>query len=80
MADRPPVGEPVLVASGIDVFYGKVQTLYGVDFEVREGEIVALLGVNGAGKSSLGIGPTGDASTEGGLEATEDVGPTAVGR
>jgi branched-chain amino acid transport system ATP-binding protein len=48
-----PIGEPILVASDIDVFYGKVQTLYGVDFEVRQGEIVALLGVNGAGKSTL---------------------------
>jgi ABC-type branched-subunit amino acid transport system ATPase component len=53
VADRRPIGEPVLVASDLDVFYGKVQTLYGVDFEVREGEIVALLGVNGAGKSTL---------------------------
>jgi len=47
------IGAPILVASDIDVFYGKVQTLYGVDFEVRQGEIVALLGVNGAGKSTL---------------------------
>jgi branched-chain amino acid transport system ATP-binding protein len=53
VADRPPIGDPILVASGIDVFYGKVQTLYGCDFEVREGEIVALLGVNGAGKSTM---------------------------
>lgn len=53
MSDRPPIGAPILVASNVDVFYGKVQTLYGVDFEVRQGEIVALLGVNGAGKSTL---------------------------
>jgi branched-chain amino acid transport system ATP-binding protein len=52
-AARPPIGGPILRADAVDVFYGKVQTLYGVDFEVREGEIVACLGVNGAGKSTL---------------------------
>ncbi|HEX6392658.1 MAG TPA: ATP-binding cassette domain-containing protein [Acidimicrobiales bacterium] len=33
--------------------YGQMQVLFGVDLTVREGEIVALLGTNGAGKSSL---------------------------
>ncbi len=47
------MAEAILRCDGIDVAYGKVQTLYGVDFEVRRGEIVALLGVNGAGKSTL---------------------------
>ena len=50
---RLPIGEPLLVVDDIDVFYGRVHTLYGVSFEVRENEIVALLGVNGAGKSTL---------------------------
>lgn len=33
--------------------YGRVQAVRGVDFEVREGEICTVLGVNGAGKSSI---------------------------
>ena len=36
----------------IDVFYGDLQVLWDVSFEVNEGEIVALIGANGAGKST----------------------------
>jgi branched-chain amino acid transport system ATP-binding protein len=36
----------------IEVFYGDLQVLWDVSFEVREGEIVVLLGANGAGKST----------------------------
>ena len=43
----------LLVCRGIDVTYDGAQVLFGVDFDVREGELVALLGTNGAGKSSL---------------------------
>jgi ABC-type branched-subunit amino acid transport system ATPase component len=50
---RSPIGDTLLVCDDIDVFYGRVHTLYGVDFELRQNEIVALLGVNGAGKSTL---------------------------
>jgi branched-chain amino acid transport system ATP-binding protein len=45
--------EVLLDVSGIDVSFGKVQVLYGVDFQVRRGERVALLGTNGAGKSTI---------------------------
>jgi branched-chain amino acid transport system ATP-binding protein len=37
----------------IDVFYGDVQVLHDVSFEVGEREIVALIGTNGAGKSTV---------------------------
>jgi len=36
-----------------DVFYGKAQALSGVSIEVREGEVVGLVGRNGAGKSTI---------------------------
>ena len=45
--------EMLLEVEGIDVFYDKVQVLYDVDFHVRRGERVALLGTNGAGKSTV---------------------------
>jgi len=47
-----PAGKPLLVLSKVHASYGAVQALDGVSLEVREGEIVALLGANGAGKST----------------------------
>jgi branched-chain amino acid transport system ATP-binding protein len=35
------------------VSYGQMQVLFGVDLDVKDGEIVALLGTNGAGKSTM---------------------------
>jgi len=43
----------ILVCRDVDVTYSGVQVLFGVDFDVAEGEIVALLGTNGAGKSTM---------------------------
>lgn len=42
----------MLEVSGIDVFYGDLQVLWDLSFEVREREIVVLVGANGAGKST----------------------------
>jgi branched-chain amino acid transport system ATP-binding protein len=44
--------EPLLYSEGMDVSYGRVQVLYDVSIEVFSGELVALLGTNGAGKST----------------------------
>jgi branched-chain amino acid transport system ATP-binding protein len=43
----------LLELAGLSVRYGRVHAVRGVDLEVGEGEIVAVLGANGAGKSSL---------------------------
>lgn len=43
---------PVLDVSGIDAFYGSSQVLFGFSFQVFKGETLALLGRNGAGKST----------------------------
>lgn len=42
----------ILTADGLDVFYGASQILFDVSFSVEEGQTVALLGRNGAGKST----------------------------
>ncbi|WP_419848867.1 ABC transporter permease subunit [Candidatus Poriferisocius sp.] len=43
----------LLSVRSIDVSYGPVQVLFGVNIEVAEGDFVALLGTNGAGKSTV---------------------------
>ncbi len=43
----------MLSAENIKVSYGKIEAVKGVSLDVQKGEIVALLGANGAGKSSL---------------------------
>ena len=43
----------MLDIKNIDVFYGDVQVIWNVSFNVNKGEIVALIGANGAGKSTI---------------------------
>ena len=45
-------GDVVLQLSGVDTFYGPIHALRGVSLAVRRGQVVALLGANGAGKST----------------------------
>jgi ABC-type branched-subunit amino acid transport system ATPase component/predicted MFS family arabinose efflux permease len=48
-----PAAVPVLQVHGVDFSYGSVPVLFDVGFEVRRGEVLALLGTNGAGKSTI---------------------------
>jgi branched-chain amino acid transport system ATP-binding protein len=59
----------MLKIEGLKVAYGKIEAVRGVSLEVREGEVVSLIGLNGAGKSSLlravaGINPAPAGSIE----------------
>lgn len=50
---QDPERIPVLQVNNIDFSYGHVQVLFGVAFDVKRGETLALLGTNGAGKSTI---------------------------
>ena len=44
--------EPILKVENLNVYYGSIHAVKGVSFEVNQGEIVTLIGANGAGKST----------------------------
>jgi len=44
---------PLLETSGLEAFYGDAQALFGIDFHLDAGELVAIIGANGAGKSTF---------------------------
>src|SRR5574341_2461543 len=43
----------MLTINNLDVHYGVIQAVRDVSFEVNEGEVVSLIGANGAGKTSI---------------------------
>jgi branched-chain amino acid transport system ATP-binding protein len=56
MADTAPApsasGNPVLSVQNLEAWYGESHILHGINFQVNPGEVVTLLGRNGAGKTS----------------------------
>jgi branched-chain amino acid transport system ATP-binding protein len=46
------MAEPLLKVEGLEAWYGESHVLHGVGLEIREGEVITLLGRNGAGKTS----------------------------
>ena len=51
-ASAPAAGEVILKVEDVHTFYGSIEALKGISIEVREGEVVTLIGANGAGKST----------------------------
>ena len=49
---RPPKASALLTVHGLNAWYGAAQVLFDAQLEVQAGEVVALIGRNGAGKSS----------------------------
>jgi branched-chain amino acid transport system ATP-binding protein len=45
-------GQPILELKDVHTFYGSIEALKGISLNVREGEIVTMIGANGAGKST----------------------------
>ncbi len=77
---RPPcVGPAVLAARGLVVRYGQSVALRGIDLDVPAGQVVAVMGRNGAGKSSLlwALHPAG--RRQGGTVAVDGDDPSTRG-
>ncbi len=51
--ERSPGGPPLITLEGVHFAYGDRPVLQGVDLEIRQGEVLAILGRNGSGKSTL---------------------------
>jgi urea transport system ATP-binding protein len=64
---------PMLVAENVDLFYGAAQALYGVSLTARAGEVTALMGRNGVGKTSFLRAVVGEQPIAGGAIALNGV-------
>lgn len=58
--------KPILSVKNLSVNYGAIQALKGIDLDVYTGEIVAVIGANGAGKSTMMSAIMGDVPRAGG--------------
>jgi energy-coupling factor transport system ATP-binding protein len=73
-----PRTTPVLEARGVDVRYGATVAVRGVDITVARGEVVALMGRNGCGKSSLLWALQGSGRRDGGVVRVDGTDPAGL--
>lgn len=66
------MSKPMLEVTGLHAYYGKSHILHGVDAHVDEGEIVALLGRNGVGRSTMAKAILGMVKAEGSVRFRGD--------
>ena len=74
----PAVLEPLLIAHGISVTYGALVAVREVDLQVSAGQVVALMGRNGSGKSSLLWALQGTGRRHSGTASVDGVDPADV--
>ena len=43
----------MLKVTDLEVYYGMIKAIKGISFEVNQGEVIALIGANGAGKTTI---------------------------
>jgi energy-coupling factor transporter ATP-binding protein EcfA2 len=85
LADRPPAQpaptgdtRPLLAATGVVVRYGATVAVRGVDLDLSAGRVVAMMGRNGSGKSSLLWAIQGSGPRQGGTVQVDGVDPRSL--
>ena len=79
MSEITRTGAPLLKVDDIHVYYGSIHAIKGISFEVNEGEIVTLIGANGAGKSTTLNTVSGLLKPRSGLITFEGKGIVGIG-
>ena len=77
-SSAPPVAKPLMLAEGISVMYGSLVAVREVDLQISAGQVVALMGRNGSGKSSLLWAVQGTGRRQAGKVSVEGADPVSL--